>query len=366
MRSRIVLLFVLALVCAGGAAYLVMKKMRQMEQPVAAQTVAPTSPILIATRNLPTGTVVAQADVRVMDWPAGSWPIGGMAPDSIVFGETVVKLPIAQNTPLIDTQVVRKGEGGALAYVVPPGRVAMSVLVDAISGVGGHVGPGNFVDVLFVHGVPEELAGDVVGMSRVSETLLVGVKVLAIDLLIDDVNPQAQVVKTVTLELSPKEAEMLTLADISGGALRLTLNSAVEPSPADLLTVADVRRGVIPSFTTEKELSAVYVPIEDPQDDSEAQVASHKVFVFRGSAVQEVSLPAAGMPGAKGNGQGHGGTDGQVVDASDPSAGKPAVEAEGDADEESAPLATPAAQQGTAGEPQQLLPEKIDLRGGSS
>jgi pilus assembly protein CpaB len=366
MRSRIILLFVLALLCAGGAAYLVMKKVQQMDQPTAAPAVAQTTPILIATRNLPTGSVIAQADVRVMDWPAQSWPVGGMRPESIVFGETVVKLPIAQNTPIIDTQIAHKGAGGSLAYILPPGRVAKTIGVTDISGVAGHVGPGNFVDVLFTHEGSLAAAvgygdGDVAPIG-VTETLLVHIKVLAVDQLINDVNPEIAVVKSVTLEVSTKEAEILVLAE-TVGRLSLALNSAVEPTAGDLLQLVDVRRGPVPSYTVDSELSAFYSPVDSAaEDEGEAQPAGHTVFVFRGTAVQEVSMPAAGMRGGQGERP-----EGELLDASGPA--EPAVEAQGDADAEvnsGAATQVPSAQPAAVGDPQPVLPQKIDLRGGSS
>jgi len=377
MRSRIVLLFALALICAAGAAYLVMKKVQQMHQPTAvpqAASVAPqptTTLLLVATRDLPSGAVVGPADTRAVAWPVESVPPGGMPPDSIAFGETVVRIPIAQNAPIIDTQIVRKGAGGALAYVVPPGRVALSINVDMGSpstSVAGHVAPGNFVDILYVHSIPSEITNDpsLDGLSRVAETLLVGVKVLAVDQLIDDVNPEARVTRTVTVEVSPKEAEILLLAGSNdNGGLTLALNSAIEPSPADLLKVADVRRGIIPSYTTQSEISAVLSPppsLDEP-DEGESEPVAHKVYVFRGAVVQEVSLPAAGMKAATGGSQPDGGTPAKLQNASGPSSAQPEVEAQGDADETPA---VPSVTKGSSSAPQSLLPEKLNLSGGSS
>lgn len=374
MRGRIVLLFVLALVCAAGAAFLVMKKVQEMRQPTPAEAVAAapaTTPLLVATRDLPTGTVIGPADTRVVQWPTASLPLGGMPPDSIVFGETVVHLPIAQNAPIIDSQILRKGEGGALAYIVPPGRVAMAILVGPQTGVGGHIGPGNRVDVLYVHDIPAEAPGTngETGYTSVAETLLVGVKVLAVDLGVDDVNPEAHIAQTVTLEVSPKEAEMLLLAtDGSGGRagnLMLSLNSAVEPEPADLLKVADVRRGVIPSFTTQSELSAIYASDlpsaedEEPTTQSAPQPAAHTVYIFRGNVVQEVSMPTGGRRGGQGVGE--------LLDAAGPPDPASQQEAEGDADDAPAtpvPAAVRGAAQGDAATP--APPPKLDLSGGSS
>jgi pilus assembly protein CpaB len=388
MRSRIALLVVLALLCAGGASYLVLKQMQQMHQP--AQLAAPaTTMLLVATRDLPSGSIIGPADTRAVSWPVESVPPGGMPPDSIVFGETVVRVPIAQNAPIIDTQIIHTSEGGALAYVVSPGRVALAIAVGTNWGstaVAGHVTAGTYVDIVYVHSLlPSEMTdqSSTDSVTQVAETLLVGVKVLAVDLQINDVHPEAQVTLSVTVEVSPKEAEMLVLAGANvPGVLTLALNSAIEPTPADLLKVADVRRGAIPSYTTETELSAVFAPVDsDPADDEEAQPVAHTVFVFRGSLVQEVSMPA-GMGAARGDGR-HGGEgpESDLLEASGPSSTAPVGTAQGDADqgdadqgdadqgdaEEPALPPQPAAAGTTAGEtpPQSLLPATLDLRGGS-
>jgi pilus assembly protein CpaB len=369
MRSRIVLLFVLALVCAAGAAWLVLKKVQQMEQPapeVAAARPA-TLPVLVATRDLPSGAIIGPADTRVVQWPADSLPLGGMAPDSIAFGETVVRLPIAQNAPIIDTQIVQATDGGPMAYVVSPGRVALAIAVVTSWGstaVAGHVTPGTYVDILYVHSLSattDQASSE--PLTQVAETLLVGVKVLAVDLQGDDVNPESRVTMSVTVEVSPKEAEMLVLAGANmAGALTLALNSAIEPSAADLLKVADVRRGVIPSYTTQSELSAVFAPpppASEDEDEGEFRQAGHTVFVFRGAVVQEISMPAAGLRAPMG--QPATGQDAEVLDASAP-AGSP-VEAQGDA--EAGETGSETGDGSGTGKPQSLLPQKVDLRGGS-
>jgi hypothetical protein len=268
--------------------------------------------------------------------------------------------------------------------VLPPGRVAATIGVTEISGVAGHVGPGNFVDVLFTHeadlGVDTGYGDSNAAPQGVTESLLVHIKVLAVDQLINDVNPEIAVVKSVTLEVSPKEAEILVLAE-TVGRLTLALNSAVEPTAADLLQVVDVRRGVIPSFTTDGELSAVFAPVNpDPTDDDEAQPIAHTVFVFRGSVVQEVSMPA-GMGAARGDGrQGGKGSEAELLEASGPSSHAGDANAQGDGDagdtdqgdaaQGIAPALPPqpAAAGGSASEtpPQSLLPANLDLRGGSS
>jgi len=370
MRSRIVLLFVLALVCAAGAAWLVLKKVQQIEQPapeVAAARPA-TMPVLVATRDLPSGAIIGPADTRVVQWPADSLPLGGMAPDSIVFGETVVRLPIAQNAPIIDTQIVHATEGGPMAYVVSPGRVALAIAVVTNWGstaVAGHVTPGTYVDILYVHSLSATGdQGSSEPLTQIAETLLVGVKVLAVDLQGDDVNPESRVAMSVTVEVSPKEAEMLVLAGANmAGALTLALNSAIEPSAADLLKVADVRRGVIPSYTTQSELSAVFAPPPPADEDEgeEVRQAGHTVYVFRGAVVQEISMPAAGLRAPMG--QPAAGEAAEVLDASAP-AGSP-VEAQGDAEAVDAGAGGATGDDSGTGTPQSLLPQKVDLRGGS-
>lgn len=264
MRRTVVFLVLLAIAAAAGAAYLVERRLQQERVATASPSEAPaprpTTRIVVAARDLPSGTVVAATDVKLAQWPSDMLPPNAITEGSLAFGTMVVRLPVPHDTPLLPSQMVPKGEGGTLSYVLPPGRVGATISVSSISGVGGHISPGDFVDVLFTHSVtvPPALtpASDGTTERGVTETLLERLKVLAIDLTTDDASGAHGVVSTATLEVSPKEAEMLTLAQTVGN-LSLALTSATKASDDPAMMLA-ARRSTIGSFTFDTELSAVY------------------------------------------------------------------------------------------------------------
>lgn len=348
MRTRIILLVVLGLVFAATATFMVLKHTAQ-PQPQAQQAAVAMEPagpatieILVAMHDLPSGAIIGPTDVRPMPWPRGAVPEGGMLPDSIAFGQTVVRLPIARNSPVLMNQIVQKGEGGHLAYLLEEGRVAATIAITETAGVAGHVVPGDFVDILFTQSLGSSVAetlgaGGGSADTAATETLLVRIKVLAADLNLDDVNSEARVSRTVTLEVSPKEAEILALAQRIG-SLSLSLNSATQPEVLDPAMALEVRRAPLKSFTLDNDISpllqyarataeasrqkeaeikeaaaehkaalqeaaaaeAAAVPAEAIEEEEE-EARPHVVIVIRGNAAQEVSIsPAKGTADEEG------------------------------------------------------------------
>lgn len=308
MRLRIVLLVVLSLAFAGLAAFFVLNRMNAAVPPqpavVAAapsQVQAPTSTtILVAARYLPTGTLISEGDVRAQAWPSNLVPPTAFLPGTIIFGETVVRVPVAADTPVLSDQIVKKGSGGYMTYVLSQGRVALTLPLTDTSSIAGHLTPGDFVDVLFTHVIPVPGGqGDLT--AAVTERLLQRVKVLAVDLTMDDSNPEKSIGRNATLELSPKEAEILTLAGQTG-TLTFALNSAIDPLYADVKEMTEVRRGTYISYTLPNELTGMIqqgsTPIveakaEEATSDEEGEAVpaqAKRVRIIRGSEVVEIPL----------------------------------------------------------------------------
>lgn len=352
MRTRVILLVLLGLLFAGAATFLVLKRTPPASQPQAAQDTQPavaagppTIEILVAAHDLPSGAIVGPTDVRAVPWPRSSIPEGGLLPDSIAFGETVVRLPIARNSPVLQNQIIQKGTGGHLAYMLEEGMVASTIAVTEVAGVAGHVAPGDFVDILFTQSLGGDVANALGGGfgfgggggggggadNGATETLLMRIKVIATDQRVDDINTEARVSRTVTLEVSPKEAEILALAQ-QLGQLSLSLNSASQPEMFDPAVALQVRRGPLGSFTMYDDISPLLADaraaaqraleaeeVADREaaeqeaarlheaaaraaagtelDTAEEPPAPHVVIVVRGAAAQEIAIVAA--PGAE-------------------------------------------------------------------
>jgi pilus assembly protein CpaB len=104
---------------------------------------------------------------------------------------------------------------------------AISTEISPETGAGGFILPNDFVDVILSRRdkAAEKAAGIEV---HTSETVLTGVRVLAIDQSVEEKNGQRVVVgKTATLELTPRQSETLALSR-QMGTLSLALRSLVD------------------------------------------------------------------------------------------------------------------------------------------
>jgi pilus assembly protein CpaB len=145
---------------------------------------------------------------------------------SVRMVDAIVREPMLQGEPIVESKVVHAGAGGVLAVELDPGMRAMAVPVSAESAAGGFILPGDHVDVVqsrqvdAPNGAKKFASGDV----------LRNVKVLAIDQNTARAQKGAAVVgATATLEVTPEEAELLALSK-SQGELTLILRSYADTS----------------------------------------------------------------------------------------------------------------------------------------
>jgi pilus assembly protein CpaB len=240
MNIRSVLLLVVALAMAGVTAFVARgwleaqraALLAAMEQePVEQQEELPGAQVLVATRNLPTGHFVRPEDLAWQAWPdetvVDTYVEKGEAESDDYVG-AVVRTPMTAGEPITEARVVRPGDRGFLAAVLDPGLRAISVKIDATSGVAGFIFPGDRVDVILTHKIKvfgiHPTKKDKAVTRVAAETVLHNVRVLAIDQSTHKEDGQADLGKTATLEVSAKHAEMLKLTTTMG-SLSLSLRS---------------------------------------------------------------------------------------------------------------------------------------------
>jgi len=130
-----------------------------------------------------------------------------------------VRRGISAGQPITRGRSVNSGDRGFLAAVLRPGYRAVSLRVNATSSIAGLIFPGDRVDIILTHSV--KVDGP---RRRVSETVLTNVRILAIDQKTNDQDNAPKVGKNATFEVTPKQAEMLSvLSDL--GKLSLSLRS---------------------------------------------------------------------------------------------------------------------------------------------
>ncbi len=229
LSPRVIIFLVAALLSVGGTVYFARSWLDSERAAIQATSKKPPvkpvtkTYVLVAKVNLPAGTLIKPKHIAWQAWPGANLHPSyirrrGFKPGSI--NGAVIRRGIAAGQPIATTIIVRPNERGFMAAVLNPGSRAVSLRVNAVTGVSGFVFPGDRVDIILTH----RLAGEGKKRQTASETLLTDVRVLAIDQNPNDQVKKPAVAKTVTLEVTPKQAEMLAVAG-KLGSLSLTLRS---------------------------------------------------------------------------------------------------------------------------------------------
>lgn len=204
-------------------------------QPVTA-AVMPAEPkgleILVATKPLPVGTIIDAESFRYQPWPKDLvkdvyYERGKEEPKDLA--GRVVRIALTAGQPVTKGALVAPGDRGFLAAALGAGMRAITVPVNANSGVAGFIFPGDRVDLVVTQDVPG--GGDGPPL-KVSETVITNLRVLATDQRTDKVvNEEGQatavVFSNVTLEATPRIAEQIAVAQ-RVGELSLTLRSIAD------------------------------------------------------------------------------------------------------------------------------------------
>jgi pilus assembly protein CpaB len=187
--------------------------------------------VLVASGDLPAGQFVRPDNLH---WQA--WPEASIAENYIVQGKgkledyvgAVVRSGLTNGEPIAEGRVVRPGDRGFMAAVLTPGNRAITVPVTPSSGLAGFVFPGDRVDVILTLTIQPEKDGQKEGIERrASETVLTDIRVLATDQRADDQKREVTIAKTATLEVTPKQAEVIAVAS-EMGKLSLSLRSLAQ------------------------------------------------------------------------------------------------------------------------------------------
>jgi len=241
MNRRLLLLLLIAVVAAGSTVLSLRGWIegQRADYASAAQRPQPktnTDDVLVASTSLPTGLLVKRSHLRWQAWPkdaiAETYIVRGRGVEMTDFEGTVVRTGVASGEPLTNERVVKSGERGFLAAVLSPGKRAVSIPVTATTGIAGFIFPGDRVDLILTHAIDKK--GDGERTRRASETVMTDVRVLAVDQETDDQNGKASIAKTVTLELSPRQAEIVSLIQ-ELGRLSLSLRSLTKEDDPDFV-----------------------------------------------------------------------------------------------------------------------------------
>ncbi|MBN1781042.1 Flp pilus assembly protein CpaB [bacterium] len=176
-----------------------------------------TQNVVLATVHLPIGTKIEKNNVRMESWPSKLLPEGYFTDIPTVIGR-VIKTDAFPGEAIIESKLAPAGSEGGFSSIIPPGMRALTVEVNTYVGVGGFILPNTRVDVLVTvasYRDKEEAS---------TRIILENIKVLAVDQTFQRKGDDPVTVQTVTLLVTPDQAEKLVLASTEG-KLQLTLRN---------------------------------------------------------------------------------------------------------------------------------------------
>jgi pilus assembly protein CpaB len=206
------LFFGLAALCGLATASAARSVLGRRSEPAPAVA---TVPVVVASEPAPLGQAVDPAKLEVVGWPADAVPQGAFgSPDGLE--SRVLARSLVKGEPVLESALLPQGAEAGLDSLIAESSRAVSVKVDQVVGVAGFVQPGSKVDVLGT------LAG--AGKQAATRIILQNVRVLAMDTRVERNRGEAEQVLVATLEVSPRQAEVLTHAE-NEGAIRLALRN---------------------------------------------------------------------------------------------------------------------------------------------
>lgn len=237
-RARVIVLGI-ALTAALGAAWMAKRMVSGTEVREVEKTVGAVD-VLVAAKDINLGDSVGGGDVK---WQ--QWPLEGVTPGLITktaqpdapqnLSGAIARATFIAGEPIKEQKLIKVSEGGVMAAILPAGMRAISTPIREETAAGGFILPNDHVDVILSRTVKVGNKDD-----KVSETILRNIRVLAIGQTLEQQgDDKVATGKTATLELTPRQTEILALAQ-SLGEISLSLRSLADATPGQAETTAKI------------------------------------------------------------------------------------------------------------------------------
>ena len=196
------------------------------------------TPIVVAALPIERGATVTPAMLKVVSYPKDAIPAGSFQSVNQLIGKggqpRTVEKSMTANEPVLNDKLSGSRSAG-LSADIAPGMRAVSIRSSDVAGVGGFVLPGDRVDILMTRSV-----GTGEASSSVTQVLAENAMVLGVDQTSDMNTDKPVVTKTVTVQVTPEQAQAISLGQSVGQIaldLRQTSDNAALVRKAT--TVAD-------------------------------------------------------------------------------------------------------------------------------
>jgi pilus assembly protein CpaB len=199
----------------------------QPQQPKPAAVAEEQVDVLYATKAMPSMTIVESGSAVTRKMPKSQAPAVFMSDSAQVVGRAL-RVGMVEGQPFTPDCLADKDSGLHVAATLPPGMRAATVSLSNYEALRGVLYPGSIVDVMFGFKREKSLESDVIE-EAICMTPMRGVKVLSVNDRTIVTSPSetpgspavTEQMQNVTLLVTPKQAELLQLAQESG---KISLN----------------------------------------------------------------------------------------------------------------------------------------------
>ena len=174
--------------------------------------------IVIAAIDIPFGHKIQAKELKLMNWPKSTPLPSGVIQKIDDAVDKVASQVIFKDEMVLSTRVVDHTGGSTLSAIIKPNKRAITLRVNDVVGVAGFLLPGNRIDVLASRKIDKRV---------ITKTLLQDLKVLAVDQTASPEKDKPIVVRAVTIEVEPKQAEKLFKAT-EEGRIQLVLRNPTD------------------------------------------------------------------------------------------------------------------------------------------
>ena len=227
-------------VAIGGGAVFYLTTPREIAIPHVV-TGPETVKLLAAGKALSYGAALQKRDLKWVDWPKSAIPPGTFTSVEELLGEKgdqrrIVLRPIEPGEPILEGKITRFGESPRMSMNLGAGMRAVTISIDAVSGVAGFVAAGDRVDILLTRTKQGQL---------VSSVILQDITVIAIDQSDNAESSSPRLGRMVTVEVDTTQAQKLAVAR-QVGKLSLMLRGIGEaprmvPNPSDGMRAVSIK-----------------------------------------------------------------------------------------------------------------------------
>ena len=264
MKTAQIVVLGIAIAAGGVAAYLVSGSDNKTVVAEAPPPL-PTVDVLVAKSDIGLGQAVAADDMQWQTWPAATASSNFIRrtdrPEATSqIAGSIARYPFIAGEPIRELKLVKANGSGFMAAVLPGGMRAVSTEISPETGAGGFILPNDRVDVILSRREKNPDPKNPVDIV-ISEIILSNIRVLAIDQAPREKDGQNSVVgKTATLELKPKQAELLARAH-QAGTLSLALRSMLDANAPEAPRIDESSNNIITVFRGEERSLYSCTPI---------------------------------------------------------------------------------------------------------